>query len=73
MVYTPGRFAENSPMSPSQSVTVKNKSTIKPIQYFLTHYESNLILMSLVFLRLNSESNEIWQYVVAHYTKATQI
>ena len=35
MVYTPVVFTDNSPMSPSQYMTMKNTSTRKPLRQFL--------------------------------------
>ena len=39
MVSTPELFTYNSPMSPSQSVTVKNLSAIKSLRQFLDTFE----------------------------------
>ena len=39
MVYTPEGFTENSPISPSQYVTVKNPSAIKSLRQFLDTLE----------------------------------
>ena len=35
MIYNPGEFTDNSPMSPSQSATLKKPTAIKPLRQLL--------------------------------------
>ena len=58
MVSNPERFTDNSTMSPSQYVTVKNPCARKPPQQFYTHYNSNLRLMSAGFVLINQSAKQ---------------
>ena len=58
MVSTPKGFTDNSPISPSQSVTMKHPSVRKPLCRFQTHWNSNLILISAGFVPLNQSTKE---------------